>query len=128
MGVQKAQTVFAAAYPDPFALAAIQTAIADQWIKTTSPQSSVLLRILLSSLHKGEAEAIALAGDLKADIVIIDEQDGREMAIQAGLSVTGILKIDGQLPLSRLCYFCACCAYVSPGFMLFLLFQRHNPS
>jgi hypothetical protein len=52
-----------------------------------------LLSILLSSLHKGEAEAIALATDMKADIVIIDEQEARQTATQAGLSVTGVLGI-----------------------------------
>jgi uncharacterized protein len=48
---------------------------------------------LLSSLHKGEAAAIALAVDLKADIAIIDEQEGRRLATQAGLTVTGVLGI-----------------------------------
>ncbi|MGA3238964.1 MAG: DUF3368 domain-containing protein [Bryobacteraceae bacterium] len=52
-----------------------------------------MLSILLSSLHKGEAEAIALATDMKADIVIIDEQEARQTATQAGLSVTGVLGI-----------------------------------
>jgi uncharacterized protein len=94
-----------AVHPDPFALAAIQKAIRDQWIKETAvPQHSTLLSVLLSSLHKGEAEAIVLAGDLKADIVIIDEQEGRQLATQAGLSVTGVLgvllraKLDGHIP------------------------------
>jgi uncharacterized protein len=61
--------------------------------KPFAPQHSTLLSVLLSSLHKGEAEAIALAGDLKADIVIIDEQEGRQLAGQAGLSVTGVLGV-----------------------------------
>jgi uncharacterized protein len=80
-----------AVHPDPAARGAIQTAIHEQWIKTA--QTSTLLSILLSSLHKGEAEAIALATDLKADLVIIDEQEGPQTAKQAGLSVTGVLGI-----------------------------------
>jgi predicted nucleic acid-binding protein len=51
-----------AAHPDHVALAAIQTAIRDQWIKAATPQHSTLLSVLLSSLHRGEAEAIVLAG------------------------------------------------------------------
>jgi predicted nucleic acid-binding protein len=80
-------------HPDPAARAVIQTAIHEQWIRTALPQTSTLLSILLSSLHKGEAEAIALAIDLKADLVIIDEQEGRQTAKQAGLSVIGVLGI-----------------------------------
>jgi uncharacterized protein len=82
-----------AAHPDPVARAAIQTAIGGQWIKTAIPQTSTLLSILLSSLHKGEAEAIALATELNADIVIIDEQEARQTAKQAGLSVIGVLGV-----------------------------------
>lgn len=44
-------------------------------------------------LHRGEAEAIALAADLKCDVVLIDEQEGRQFATQAGLTVTGVLGI-----------------------------------
>ena len=67
--------------------------IREKWIKTALPQSSTLLGILLSSLHKGEAEAIALATQLGADIVIIDEREARQTATQAGLSVTGVLGV-----------------------------------
>jgi hypothetical protein len=81
------------ALPDPAALAAVQAAIRDQWIKIAVPQASNLLSILLASLHKGEAEAIALATQLNADIVIIDEQEARRTATQAGLSVTGVLGV-----------------------------------
>jgi predicted nucleic acid-binding protein len=86
------------------ALAATQKAIRDQWIKTAASQHSPLLSVLLSSLHKGEAEAIVRAGNLKADIEIIDEQEGRQLASHAGLSVTGVLglllraKLAGHIP------------------------------
>ena len=80
-----------ALHPDPVARAAIQAAIGEQWIKTALAQNSTLLSILLTSLHKGEAEAIALATDMKARIVIIDEREARQTATQAGLSVTGVL-------------------------------------
>ena len=75
-------------HPDPVARFDIETAIGDRWIKTAAVQSSALLDVFLSSLHRGEAEAIALATNLKADIVVIDEQEGRQIATQAGISET----------------------------------------
>ena len=51
------------------------------------------MSLLLASRHRGEAEAIALAVDLKADTIIIDEHEGRLLARQAGLSVTGVLGV-----------------------------------
>ncbi len=81
------------AHPDPVALEAIQAALTAQWIRTAALQESPLLKILSPQLHRGEAEAIALAADLKADFVIIDEQEGRRLATQAGLSVIGVLGI-----------------------------------
>jgi predicted nucleic acid-binding protein len=82
-----------AAHPDPFAQAAIQSAIRTQWIRIGAPKDSGLLRLLLLQLHRGEAEAIALAMDLHADFVLIDEQEGRQLASRTGLAVTGVLGI-----------------------------------
>jgi predicted nucleic acid-binding protein len=44
-------------------------------------------------LHAGEAEAIALALESDAPQVLIDEKEGRRIALQSGLSVTGVLGI-----------------------------------
>ena len=44
-------------------------------------------------LHRGEAEAIALALETKTDHLLIDERDGRLMARQLGLSLTGVLGV-----------------------------------
>lgn len=62
-----------AVLPHAAARAAIETAIAEQWIRVAPTPDSSLLTILLSSLHRGEAEAIALAVELKAGIVLMDE-------------------------------------------------------
>src|SRR5436309_13696371 len=45
------------------------------------------------SNHRGEAEAIALALETKTDHLLIDERDGRLMARQLGLSLTGVLGV-----------------------------------
>jgi uncharacterized protein len=82
-----------ATHPDPVARDAIQNAIREGWLRIETAQDSPLLRILLLQLHSGEAEAIALATDLKADIVLIDEQEGRQLASKAGLAVTGVLGV-----------------------------------
>jgi uncharacterized protein len=81
------------AHPDPVALAAIQTALREHWIRTALAPNSELLNILMPALDKGEAEAIALAVDRKADIVLIDEREARQFATRAGLPVTGVLGI-----------------------------------
>ena len=81
------------AHPDPTSREAIQNAIRAQWIQIRTPQDSGLLGLLLMQLHRGEAEAIALATELNADRVLIDEQEGRQLASRTGLAVTGVLGI-----------------------------------
>jgi hypothetical protein len=48
---------------------------------------------LANELDKGEAEAIALATEIQADVLLIDEREGRSFARQAGLPVRGVLGI-----------------------------------
>ncbi len=48
---------------------------------------------LLSDLDRGEAEVIALAQELNADLVIIDERLARRHARRLGLSLTGTLGV-----------------------------------
>jgi uncharacterized protein len=81
------------AHPDPAAQSIIRTAIRDQWITVRSARDSSLLRLLLLQLHRGEAEAIALAAELNADLILIDEQEGRQLASKAGLTVAGVLGV-----------------------------------
>jgi predicted nucleic acid-binding protein len=75
------------------ALMSIETAVQEKWIEVATPSSSQFLNILRLSLHRGEAEVIALAIEVMADVVLMDEQEGREIAIHAGLSVLGVLGI-----------------------------------
>jgi predicted nucleic acid-binding protein len=48
---------------------------------------------LCSVLDVGEAEAIVLALERHADLVLVDERRGRRQATAAGLSVTGLVGV-----------------------------------
>jgi predicted nucleic acid-binding protein len=93
-------------HPDKAASAAIDASLR-QWVSIVTPQDTPLQRMLRRLVDPGEAEAIALASDLCAAIVIIDELEGRILARQLGLSITGTLGIllrakrNGQLPLIK---------------------------
>jgi predicted nucleic acid-binding protein len=59
------------------------------WLRTQSPS----LIEPIEGLHAGEAAAIALARELRADRVIIDESLGRKAAAQRGLQVVGTIGV-----------------------------------
>jgi uncharacterized protein len=65
------------------------------WIQTQSLKNSQLADELQQErkLDAGEANAIALAIELEADDLLIDERLGRQEAIRLGLPVIGILGI-----------------------------------
>ncbi len=88
-----AVSVELSAHPDPAASAAIHGAVQDGWIRVAPVVDSPMLRMLRAQVHRGEAEAIALAAELQASMVIIDELEGRGLAVNAGLSVTGTLGV-----------------------------------
>jgi predicted nucleic acid-binding protein len=57
---------------------------------------------LLAQLDLGESEAIALAAEVHADVVLIDEQAGRQEAVRRGLRVAGTLSVLDEAELARL--------------------------
>jgi uncharacterized protein len=70
-----------------------QQALQEGWIKAQAVQDGKLARLLETTLDPGEAEAIALALELSADLILMDERDGRSAAERAGLRVTGQLGV-----------------------------------
>ena len=63
-----------------------------EWIKIEQIQDRKSIAYLLD-LDKGEAEAIVLATESEADLILLDESLGRFHAKHAGLRVTGTIGI-----------------------------------
>jgi len=59
------------------------------WLVIQEPKPSQTLNQLLADLDPGEAQAIALACELKPAIVLLDETDGRAAARRLGLQIIG---------------------------------------
>lgn len=79
---------------DPSFLVAGSTEVRTfDWIQTRVVTDRVLVEALGDELDIGEAEAIALAVEVQADQVLIDERRGRLVAARFELRYTGILGI-----------------------------------
>ena len=63
------------------------------WIKRQPALNRQLVNALGLDLDAGEAEAIALAMECQADLILLDERMGRHAAQRMGLKVTGTLGI-----------------------------------
>jgi uncharacterized protein len=63
------------------------------WIQTQPVSDQAFINTLKVELDPGEAEAIALAVELKANRLLIDERLGRAAAMRSALQVTGVLGI-----------------------------------
>lgn len=61
------------------------------WLETRSVSHRSLVDALLLELDEGEAEAICLAMELNADLLLIDERRGRTVASRLGLKFIGLL-------------------------------------
>ena len=61
------------------------------WMKTQSATDRAFVNTLRAELDPGEAEAIALAVELNADRLLMDERLGRAAAMRVGLQVIGVL-------------------------------------
>jgi predicted nucleic acid-binding protein len=59
------------------------------WVEVVNPKSS----LIPGQLDPGESEAIALAVEVHADFLLVDEQAGRREAVRRGLRVAGTLSV-----------------------------------
>ena len=63
------------------------------WIERRTIVDSSLVNLLRHDLGAGEAEAIVLARESKADFVLMDERLGRSAARRLGLKVVGLVGV-----------------------------------
>ena len=60
------------------------------WLNIQAPSDVAFVEKLMLDLHKGEAQAIALAIELHADLLIVDDYEARKTATDLGLHITGL--------------------------------------
>ena len=120
-------------YDELSAIPTQEAALSDQqWLIIHADVDTDYVNYLLGDLDLGEAQAIALAVELSADYIIIDERVGRTIAKRENLDVIGLLglliraKQEGYIqgvkhPLDRLMSEAG--FYVAPSLYSFVLQQ-----
>jgi uncharacterized protein len=63
------------------------------WVHRHEVRDQALVTVLLRDLDRGEAETLALTIELNADLVLLDEQEGRHAATRLGLFPLGALGV-----------------------------------
>ena len=66
------------------------------WIETREVTDRSVVARLRTVLDAGESEAIALAQEVDADLLILDDEEARDTALSEGLSVVGLLAFLGR--------------------------------
>jgi len=64
-----------------------------KWIKIRKVEDNRIVELLLAELGNGEAEAIALAHEMGAEIILLDERDARRAAKRMDLMVLGTVGV-----------------------------------
>jgi uncharacterized protein len=61
------------------------------FVEVKAAANRALVKRLEVELDLGEAEAIVLAKEFNADLLLIDEKLGRQIALREGLKITGLI-------------------------------------
>lgn len=72
------------------------------WLRQQSPAKNPRFMLELASLGPGETAALALALEIQADAVLLDERLGHDAAMRLGLKVIGLLGLLLQAKASGL--------------------------
>jgi len=68
-------------------------AVEDGWIKRRKTKDSIAILSLLEHLHRGESEAIVLAKEFSANLILLDDPKARTTASHMGLERIGTIGI-----------------------------------
>ncbi len=77
------------------------------FIKVVKVKPSPLLQLLLRDLDEGEAEAVSLALENKASLLLLDEKEARSIARSYDIRITGVIgillkaKFENKIPLLK---------------------------
>ena len=63
------------------------------FVKCIEISEPIALKVLESNLEAGEGEAICLYEEMDADLLIIDDLEGRRVAERLGINITGTLGV-----------------------------------
>ena len=63
------------------------------FVKCVEISESIALKVLKTNLEAGEGEAICLYEEMDADLLIIDDLEGRRVAQGLGINITGTLGV-----------------------------------
>lgn len=80
----------------------------NNWLKVQSVADTTAVGLIEADLHWGEAEAIVLVRELKAERLVIDDQDARRFADRCEIKTIGTLgillaaKLRGEIPSLRI--------------------------
>ena len=61
------------------------------WIEAKPIADKTQVNFLMASLEKGEAEVLSLAKEIRADLILLDEEKARKSAVIGGFEVMGLL-------------------------------------